>query len=141
VLIKTLIGEKKNGTILLEMLANNENVEVIHWHYVDNRGLEKIKRQAEREGGQILILPSSSEEAGALSSRANYLSSDSKSTNINHNSQEENVKSRKRTAEIVDEGPFSDEEREQAIIEESAKLGVKVRVMTLWYSTTKIYKQ
>ena len=48
---------------------------------------------------------------------------------------------RNRTAEIVDEGPFSDEEREQAIIEESAKLGVKVRVMTLWYSTTKIYKQ
>ena len=35
---------------------------------------------------------------------------------------------RNRTAEIVDEGPFSDEEREQAIIEESAKLGVKVRV-------------
>ena len=35
---------------------------------------------------------------------------------------------RNRTAEIVDEGPFSDEEREQAIIGESAKLGVKVRV-------------
>ena len=35
---------------------------------------------------------------------------------------------RNRTAEIVDEGPFSDEEREQTIIEESAKLGVKVRV-------------
>ena len=47
--------------------------------------------------------------------------------------QEENVKSRRHTAEIVDEGPFSDEEREQAIIGESAKLGVKVRVMTLNY--------
>lgn len=116
VLIKTLIGEKKNGTILLEMLANNENVEVIHWHYVDNRGLEKIKRQAEREGGQILILPSSSEEAGALSSRANYLSSDSKGTNINHNSQEENVKSRN-AEEIIAE-----------VERESANLGVQVRI-------------
>ena len=48
---------------------------------------------------------------------------------------------RNRTAEVVDEGPFSTEEKTQAIVEESAKLGVKVRVMTLWYSTTKIYKQ
>ena len=51
------------------------------------------------------------------------------------------VERRNRTAEIVDEEPFSDEEREQAVIGESAKLGVKVCVMTLWYSTTKIYKQ
>jgi hypothetical protein len=32
------------------------------------KGVEKIKRQAEREGGQILILPSeNSEEVGGLS--------------------------------------------------------------------------
>ena len=40
----------------------------MHWHEADKRGLEKIKRQAEREDGQLLILPSeTSEEAGALS--------------------------------------------------------------------------
>ena len=29
----------------------------MHWHYIDERGFGKIKKQAEREGGQLLILP------------------------------------------------------------------------------------
>jgi len=61
-------GKGNNKLVVLEVNENKDNVEIVHWHEVDNRGLEKIKKQAEREDGQLLILPSeSSEEAGALS--------------------------------------------------------------------------
>ena len=60
----------------MEVNDNKDNVEIVHWHYLDDRGLEKIKKQAEREGGQLLILPSEKEEAGALSSRTSDLPAD-----------------------------------------------------------------
>ena len=55
---------------------------------LDERNLERIRRQAEREDGQLLILPSETEEAGALSSPTNDLSSDRKVTNNSSNDQE-----------------------------------------------------
>lgn len=61
-------GKGNNKLVVLEVNENKDNVEIVHWHEADKRGLEKIKRQAEREDGQLLILPSeTSEEAGALS--------------------------------------------------------------------------
>jgi hypothetical protein len=45
-------------------------------------GLEKIKRQAEREDGQLLILPSFKEEVGALSDPTHDLSYEGKGTDI-----------------------------------------------------------
>ena len=61
-------GKGNNKLVVLEVNDNKDNIEIVHWYEVDQRGLEKIKRQAEREDGQLLILPSeSSEEAGALS--------------------------------------------------------------------------
>lgn len=57
-----------NRIVLLEVNDNKDNVEIVHWHYTDERGVEKIRRQAKREDGQLLILPSvASEEVGALS--------------------------------------------------------------------------
>ncbi|MGN0875366.1 MAG: hypothetical protein ACI4OZ_09290, partial [Akkermansia sp.] len=75
VVINTKEKDGRNRLVLLEVNGNKENVEIVHWHYIDERGLNKIKRQAEREGGQLLILPSNEEEAGALSSRTQGLSS------------------------------------------------------------------
>ena len=70
-----------NKLVLLEISDNKEFVEIVHWHYIDQRGIEKIKRQAGREGGQLLILPSAStEEVGALSDLTTNLSSASKDT-------------------------------------------------------------
>ena len=77
--------DKTNESILLEVNRGKDNVEIVHWHYLDDRGIEKIKRQASREGGQILMLPSASgevEEAGALSSRTASLSQDKGSENV-----------------------------------------------------------
>ena len=41
-------GKGNNKLVVLEVNENKDNVEIVHWHEVDNRGLEKIKRQAER---------------------------------------------------------------------------------------------
>ena len=67
VLINTKDEKGNNRTILLEVNPNKDNVEIVHWHFVDERGLKKIKKQADREDGQLLILPSNKEEVGALS--------------------------------------------------------------------------
>ena len=68
VVVNTTGEDGKNRLVLLEVNQNKDNVEIVHWHYIDQRGLEKLKRQAEREDGQLLILPSISvEEVGALS--------------------------------------------------------------------------
>ena len=67
VLINTKDEKGNNRTVLLEVNPNKDNVEIVHWHFVDERGLEKIKKQADREDGQLLILPSNKEEVGALS--------------------------------------------------------------------------
>ena len=81
VVINTKDEKGKNRVVLLEVNHGKDNIEVVHWHYLDEKGVEKIKKQAEREDGQLLILPSGkSEEAGALSSPTNGLSSDRKGT-------------------------------------------------------------
>lgn len=67
VLIHTKDEKGNNRTVLLEVNPNKDNVEIVHWHFVDERGLQKIKKQADREDGQLLILPSNKEEVGALS--------------------------------------------------------------------------
>lgn len=65
--------------------------------------LETIKRQAEREGGHILILPSeNSEEAGGLSSRTPDLSSEGKVTEKNNSAQQGSKETDK--AEGLDDG-------------------------------------
>lgn len=78
-----------NKLVLLEVNEGKENVEIVHWHYIDQRGLEKLKRQAEREDGQLLILPSeNSEEVGALADPTPNLPSDNKDTTSEPKSQE-----------------------------------------------------
>lgn len=70
VVINTKDSQGDNRLVVLEVNDTKDNIEVVHWHFIDQRGLEKIKKQAEREDGQLLILPSVSEEAGALSGPA-----------------------------------------------------------------------
>ncbi len=82
-------GKGNNKLVVLEINERKDNVEIVHWHEVDNRGLEKIKRQAEREDGQLLILPSeTSEEAGALSGPTFDLPSDGKDNTLSSDKQD-----------------------------------------------------
>jgi hypothetical protein len=82
VVVNTKDENGRNRLVLLEVSQNKDNVEIVHWHYLDARGLEKLKRQADREDGQLLILPSIMEEVGALSDPTSGLSSSGKDTNI-----------------------------------------------------------
>ena len=41
---------------MLEVNENKDNVEVVGWYRLDDRNLGRIQRQAEREGGELLIL-------------------------------------------------------------------------------------
>lgn len=89
VVINTKDKEGKNRLVLLELSPEKENVEIVHGYYLRDESLETIKRQAEREGGHILILPSeSSEEAGGLSSLTPDLSSGGKVTEKNNTAQQ-----------------------------------------------------
>ncbi len=56
----------KNSVVVLEVNRNKDNVEIVGWRKIDAKGLEKMKRQVEREGGQFLI-QTSEEAAAALS--------------------------------------------------------------------------
>ncbi|MGN1210646.1 MAG: hypothetical protein ACI4TM_03095, partial [Candidatus Cryptobacteroides sp.] len=78
IVINTKDAKGQNRLVVLEVNDNKDNVEIVHWYVVDDRGVEKVKRQAVREGGHILILPSEKEEAGTLSGRTSSLPSDDK---------------------------------------------------------------
>lgn len=48
--------DDKSPIVVLEVNHNKDNVEIVGWYTLDNRNLDRIKRQAEREGGELLIL-------------------------------------------------------------------------------------
>ena len=60
----------KNAVTILDIQQDKGHVEVVGWRNIDEKGFERLKRQAAREGGQFLILrPSEEEQPGALSGR------------------------------------------------------------------------
>ena len=131
VLIKTRDAEGENRVVLLEVNENKDNVEIVHWHYLDNRGIEKIKRQAVREDGHLLILPSEdSEEAGALSSRTNNLSYEGKVSESSEGEQEIVGKNGVIRLQKGDDGVVSAEDAElrDAVVELMRNAGIDVVV-------------
>ncbi|MBR5764904.1 MAG: hypothetical protein IKX93_09845 [Bacteroidaceae bacterium] len=81
-------------------------MEILNWHYLKDAQLEQKKRQAEREDGQLLILPSdSSEEVGALSDPTQDLSSEGKDTEVAVNEKEKGKKNA-RKAKPIDMSKF-----------------------------------
>ena len=69
VLITGLLLKVENGKSVTVLEVNNakDNVEIVGWHKLDRKGLNKLRKQAEREDGQLLILTSDKEAAAALS--------------------------------------------------------------------------
>lgn len=64
----------KNAITILDVHQSKENVEVVGWRNINEKGFERLKRQAAREGGQFLILhPSEEGQPGALSGRPSGL--------------------------------------------------------------------
>ena len=79
-----------NSIVILDIYKGKENVEIVGWRRIDARGLEKMKRQAEREGGQILILSPENGSAAALSALPPTTSSEGKDTNNNDTTRKDN---------------------------------------------------
>lgn len=65
--------------VVLEVNRNKDNVEIVGWYTLDARNLERIKRQAEREDGELLILTPKG-AAASLSTLPSDLSSDGEDT-------------------------------------------------------------
>ena len=84
------ISEKSPITVL-EVNENKDNIEVVGWYTLDKRNLERIKRQAISEGGELLIL-SSKDKVESLSTPTDSLSSDSKVTQSSQTKQEKENK-------------------------------------------------
>lgn len=85
--------------VVLEVNRNKHNVEIVGWYTLDNRNLERIKRQAEREDGELLILTPKG-AAASLSTLPSDLSSERKDTNI---FEESNIEPEKPVAEQITE--------------------------------------
>lgn len=66
--------DEKSPITVLEVNENKDNVEVVGWYTLDNRNLERIKRQAANEGGELLML-SSKDKVESLSTPNSILSS------------------------------------------------------------------
>ncbi len=77
----------KNSVVVLDVFQGKENVEIVGWRRIDAKGLDKMKRQAEREGGQILILSPNDGSAAALSALPHSSSSFDKSSESISNAQ------------------------------------------------------
>lgn len=78
-----------NSVVVLDVYRQKEYIEVVGWRMVNQRGLDKMKRQAEREGGQFLILSPIDGSAAALSALPLGRSSDNKNTTFEPKNQED----------------------------------------------------
>lgn len=70
----------KNSIVVLDVYNDKKQVEIVGWRLINEKGLAKMKSQAEREGGQFLILSPKDGSAAALSALPHGLSSDGKDT-------------------------------------------------------------
>lgn len=78
----------KNAVVVIDLTETKDNHEIVGWRLIDEKGFERMKRQAEKEGGQFLITKDENTQgAAALSALQSGLSNESIPTNS------ENVKS------------------------------------------------
>jgi hypothetical protein len=82
----------KNSIVVLDVYNDKKQVEIVGWRLINEKGLAKMQRQAEREGGQFLILSPNDGSAAALSALPLDLSSGGKDTNNSDNLQEKGTK-------------------------------------------------
>lgn len=67
---------ERNKLVVLEVSEKKDNVEIVGWRYAGERQIEELRKQAEREDGQLLILTSTKEAAAGLSTLPSDVSND-----------------------------------------------------------------
>lgn len=93
--------DEKSPITVLEVNQNKENVEVVGWYTLDDRNLTRIKRQAEREDGELLILTPKG-AAASLSTLPSDLSA-GKDINKSSNLQEKGNKNAKKNENKIED--------------------------------------
>lgn len=63
----TIKLDDKSPITVLEVNDNKDNVEVVGWYTLDERNLGRIKRQAERNGGELIMLTPKDDKVESLS--------------------------------------------------------------------------
>ena len=82
--------DEKSPITVLEVNDNKDNVEVVGWYTLDERNLGRIKRQAERNGGELIMLTPKDDKVESLSTPS--LSSAAKIDNSSETSKENGEK-------------------------------------------------
>lgn len=82
--------DDKSPITVLEVNDNKDNVEVVGWYTLDERNLGRIKRQAERNGGELIMLTPKDDKVESLSTPP--LSSAAKIDNSSETSKENGEK-------------------------------------------------
>lgn len=59
--------DEKSPITVLEVNDNKDNVEVVGWYTLDERNIGRIKRQAERNGGELIMLTPKDDKVESLS--------------------------------------------------------------------------
>lgn len=59
--------DDKSPITVLEVSDNKDNIEVVGWYTLDERNLGRIKRQAERNGGELIMLTPKDDKVESLS--------------------------------------------------------------------------
>lgn len=67
---------------MLEIANKKDNIEIVGWRFAGKEQLERLKKQAEREDGQLLILTPDKEAAAGLSALPSGLSDGKDTKNI-----------------------------------------------------------
>ena len=78
--------DSKSPIVVLEVNYNKDNTEIVGWYTLDNRNLERIKRQANKNGGELIML-SPMDKVESLPTPLNSLSSDGNITDNSVNNQ------------------------------------------------------
>lgn len=78
----------KNSVVVLDVYNDKKQIEIVGWRRINEKGLAKMQRQAEREVGQFLILSPKNGSAAALSTLPHGLSSVPKDSNNSPNNGE-----------------------------------------------------
>lgn len=79
--------DEKSPIVVLEVNESKNNVEIVGWYTLDGRNLDRIKRQAEKNGGELVML-SPKDKVESLSTPQSDLSSDNKDSKVSDTKQE-----------------------------------------------------
>ena len=83
--------DEKSPIVVLEVNENKNNVEIVGWYTLDGRNLDRIKRQAEKNGGELVML-SPKDKVESLSTPQNDLTSVGKDSTLDGDLQEKEEK-------------------------------------------------